>query len=280
MAIHDAHEPRLSPSLGAVEAEEVARWLPIVKRLARQTYKSAPRGELLDDLEGDGFEALLRALDSFDPVNGGTLASWITLKVRGAMVDGLRRRHPGPYRRRQERERLGSVKFVSLDAPVRFADTGAPLTFAETLADLDAVPVADQVEEREQLAEKRRRVRQALDKLSQREKRIMVLRHVEELSVAEVAARERVTESRIYEIERVARVRAGGASAHDLHGLSDPELEVLQYTAAGDTARDTAKRLRRSVDTVKVHRKAAIAKLKARNMYHAISKAYRLGILR
>ena len=64
-----------------------------------------------------------------------------------------------------------------------------------------------------------------------------------------------------------------------LSPLSEMELTVLKSSAAGETSRETAKRLRKSTETVKTQRRAVIAKLKARNMCHALSKAYRLGIL-
>lgn len=268
------------------DAHEVA-WLPLVRSLARQLQKAAPATESLDDLEGDGYEALIHALSTFDPDNGASLSSWITLKVRGAMIDGLRRRQPGPYRRREERERLGSVEFVPLDAPVNGAGGGADLTLAEVLADRDAVPVPELVEERELLAVKRRLVRRALDNLTKREQRIMVMRHVEEMSTAEVALCEGLSEGRIHKIERFAQIKAAAAAlapasltpAARVDGLSGPELEVLADAAAGATARETAKRLRRSAETVKTHRKAAIEKLGARNMCQAVSTAHRLGIL-
>jgi RNA polymerase sigma factor FliA len=255
-------------------------WIPFVRSLARQLLKTAPASESLDDLEGDGYEALIHALATFDPHNGASLASWISLKVRGAMIDGLRRRQPGPYRRREERERLGSVEFVPLDAPVNGG--GADLTLADVLADREAVPVPDLVEERELLAVKRRLVRRALDNLTKREQRIMVMRHVEEMSTAEVAACEGLSEGRIHKIERFAAIKAAAAArrpAARVDGLSAPELEVLADAAAGATARETAKRLRRSAETVKTHRKAAIEKLGARNMCQAVSNAHKLGIL-
>ena len=283
MAANDPLDGQRLSGVPVDNAEDaMAQWFPFVKRLAQQTYKVAPRGELLDDLEGDGFEALVRALDSFDPTRGVPPEGWIALKVRGAMIDGLRRRYPGPYRRRRQRERLGSVEFVSLDTPVGGAEAG--LTLEETLTDIAAIPVEEQVEEREHLAAKRNRLRSALEKLSKREKRILLLRHVKEMSVAEVAACEGVTEDRVYKIECVARVKAGGedpsaASSSDPSRLSKSELTVLQSAAAGDTILETAKRLRRSSETVKQHRSAVIRKLGARNMYHALSKAYQVGIL-
>jgi RNA polymerase sigma factor (sigma-70 family) len=268
-------------SLRPEDADEVT-WLPFVRSLARQLLKAAPATESIDDLEGDGYEALIHALSTFDPDNGASLASWISLKVRGAMIDGLRRRQPGPYRRREERERLGSVEFVPLDAPVNGGGAGAELTLAEVLADREAVPVPELVEERELLAVKRRLVRRALDNLTKREQRIMVMRHVEEMSTAEVALCEGLSEGRIHKIERFAQIKAAAAAlapAARVDGLSAPELEVLADAAAGATARETAKRLRRSAETIKTHRKAAIEKLGARNMCQAVSTAHRMGIL-
>jgi RNA polymerase sigma factor for flagellar operon FliA len=265
-----------------VGADEVACWLPLVRSLARRLLRAAPASETLDDLEGDGYEALIHALSTFDRDKGATLAGWISVRVRGAMIDGMRRRHPGPFRRRDVRERLGSIEFVSLDAPLTRAGADADLTLAEVLEDREAVPVADVVEDRGQVALQRRVVRRALDNLSKREQRILVMRHVGEMTAAEVAACEGLSEGSVHRIERFAQIKAAAATrppARRVDGLSAHELEVLEDAAAGATARETAKRLRRSAETIKSHRKAAIEKLGARNMCQAVSNAHRLGIL-
>ncbi|MBL6750120.1 MAG: LuxR family transcriptional regulator [Nevskia sp.] len=61
--------------------------------------------------------------------------------------------------------------------------------------------------------------------------------------------------------------------------LSDREVECLAWAARGKTAENTALILGRSVETVRVHLKHAIAKLGAANCAHAAAKATFLGII-
>ena len=61
--------------------------------------------------------------------------------------------------------------------------------------------------------------------------------------------------------------------------LSLPERAVLEAAADGLSARETADRLVKSEHTVIAQRRAAQAKLGARNLPHAIALAYRDGLL-
>ena len=61
--------------------------------------------------------------------------------------------------------------------------------------------------------------------------------------------------------------------------LSPPELEVLQWTAAGLSAAGIAEALVKSEHTIVSHRRAVQAKLGARNLPHAVAIAYELQVL-
>lgn len=63
-----------------------------VSSLARALMATLPRNALLDqqDLEGYGQIGLLQALESFDPARGLKFETFATLRVRGAMLDGIR----------------------------------------------------------------------------------------------------------------------------------------------------------------------------------------------
>lgn len=61
--------------------------------------------------------------------------------------------------------------------------------------------------------------------------------------------------------------------------LSQREVECLSWAARGKTAEATALILERSVETVRVHLKHAIAKLGAANCAHAVAKAAFLKII-
>jgi DNA-binding CsgD family transcriptional regulator len=61
--------------------------------------------------------------------------------------------------------------------------------------------------------------------------------------------------------------------------LTARELTVLRFAAEGATSAETAKRLRKACETVKSQRRAIIAKLRARNIIHAVSIGYQRGLL-
>jgi len=61
--------------------------------------------------------------------------------------------------------------------------------------------------------------------------------------------------------------------------LTRREQQVLYWTAQGDTAGVTARRLHVSLETVKSHRKSIIDKLSARNMVHAVMIGLQQGLI-
>ena len=69
------------------------------------------------------------------------------------------------------------------------------------------------------------------------------------------------------------------AEHHSSDTLSDRELEVLQQIAAGNANKNIAEHLSIAEDTVKGHVKAILAKLGANDRTHAVSIAFKRGII-
>jgi len=71
----------------------VKAWLPLVKRVwARVKISLPPTAEAIaDDLLQCGAMGLVQALDSWDPKRNVPFEAWARLKIRGAMLDELRR---------------------------------------------------------------------------------------------------------------------------------------------------------------------------------------------
>ena len=61
--------------------------------------------------------------------------------------------------------------------------------------------------------------------------------------------------------------------------LTGRELEVLHGAALGETAGRTAERLHLAPDTIREHRKKAVAKLEAPNLLRAVVVAIAVGAL-
>lgn len=74
--------------------------------------------------------------------------------------------------------------------------------------------------------------------------------------------------------EQVGLDRRPGAAV-----LSPREREVLRHAADGLRASETAQVLRRSIETVRRQRKAAMAKLDARTVTQAVARAVSLGLI-
>jgi DNA-binding CsgD family transcriptional regulator len=62
--------------------------------------------------------------------------------------------------------------------------------------------------------------------------------------------------------------------------LTPVEMKVLLYAAEGLTGKETAKEMKRSVETVKTHRCHVLKKLQARNIAHAFAIASRSGLVK
>jgi RNA polymerase sigma factor (sigma-70 family) len=171
-----------------------------------------PRSASLDrdDLIGEGQVALVKAARRYDS-RKGSFRAYAFRRIRGAMLDALRRDH---FLSRHARERGAKVALVSMDRP--FGAGSLPLSAS--------------------LADERSSVEE------------LVL-HRETLSAA------------LAELEAAGRAPAV---------LTPSELEVLRGAAAGETAVETAARLRKSIDTVKSQRRAALRRLGARSIAHAV----------
>jgi len=79
---------------------------PLVKSIVAARARQLPPQCELDDCVSCGIEALIRALDRFDPALGGRLESYLWTRIDGAVLDEARRQDWAPRSvRRFSRER-------------------------------------------------------------------------------------------------------------------------------------------------------------------------------
>ncbi len=87
------------------ETETIARYTSLVKHVAGRIAVFLPPHIELDDLLGDGIIGLLEAARKFQPGRGVKFKTYAALRIRGAILDGLRRLDWAPRRlRRQARD--------------------------------------------------------------------------------------------------------------------------------------------------------------------------------
>lgn len=121
----------------------VAEHVRLARRLALLLSRSLPAFVDPDALESDAMLGLVQAARTFDAGRGVSFATYATLRIRGAMLDGLR-----------ERQHLRTSKAIprmlSLSLPVGWADDGRPDTLEDRIA-ADQEPVGAEAERRDEI---------------------------------------------------------------------------------------------------------------------------------
>jgi RNA polymerase sigma factor for flagellar operon FliA len=102
-------------AVSSESADALARFhseLDLVDLIARQLGRRVSRSVTLDDLRSFGREGLLQAARSFDPSRGVPFRRWANVRVRGAMMDGLRQWGALPRRLYRELRALEAADHV------------------------------------------------------------------------------------------------------------------------------------------------------------------------
>jgi RNA polymerase sigma factor FliA len=212
------------------QQERVAAGLPFVQSLARRMASTMPHSIDLSDLVQDGVLGLIDAAHRFDADRGIKFETFAERRVRGAMIDALRRdawprgvrraRRELEAAREQLRRELGAEPTLA-DLAKRVGSDEARLertivrinTIESTspLANLDAIdsamlpavlvpsepPSPDRLFEQ---GEVRERVRKALAQLPARERRIIGLYYFAEATMKQIGDAIGVNESRVSQL--------------------------------------------------------------------------------
>jgi len=234
---------------GKSREELVAEYAPRIAAMARRLMGRLPRGASveLDDLINSGSLGLLDSMNRFDPQRQLKFSTFADFRIRGAMLDVLRRLDPvsrqtrANARRLQEAvstleqslgrvpepEEVADLLGIDLDGYWALVDESkavlmvpfhAPrgeegLPLSELLADPSSANAEEAVVTRRMLDA----VRDALEhKLTRRQRTVMVLYYQRNLTLKEIGAVLGVTESRVSQIhsEVCLRLRAAlGESA-------------------------------------------------------------------
>jgi RNA polymerase sigma factor for flagellar operon FliA len=221
---------------------------PMVKQIVAARARQLPAQCELDDCRSCGIEALIRALDRFDPALGGRLESYLWTRIDGAVLDEARRQDWAPRsvrrfsreRTRTERElfalhgrrprrdelaealgmpmhelrrqegKLANAELASLNVQAGDGEDDAiELVDLLPTADRDTVP-----EEAVLVRESEERLHRAMAVLSDRERHVARMLYVEDMTMRETGRRLGVTESRVSQLN--ARVKRHVREALDL----------------------------------------------------------------
>jgi RNA polymerase sigma factor for flagellar operon FliA len=94
-------------SSGVIDEKElIERYLPLVRNVVERIKLTLPSHIEADDLYGVGITGLIAAVRRFDPDQGSTFASYAATRIRGAILDELRRMDWCPRRTRARARKL------------------------------------------------------------------------------------------------------------------------------------------------------------------------------
>lgn len=201
------------------EVKTIAAYAPLVKHIAGRIAMYLPPHIELDDLLGDGVIGLMEAVKKYQPGRGVQFKTYASARIRGAILDGLRRLDWAPRRlRRKARDlerRVGELShelgrppsadelaasmgmsrdeveslmaetsgsfIVSLDELVKITDNSS-FMLSDTIRDeTQDVPAEIERKERQDV------LRETIDQLGERERTCISLFYYEGLTNKEVA---------------------------------------------------------------------------------------------
>lgn len=215
------------------EKDLIERYLPLVRNVVDRLRLTLPAHVDVDDLYGVGVTGLIAAVKRYDPEQQHTFAAYATTRIRGAVLDELRRLDWFPRRARAKarkiktaigelEQRLGRapedaeicahlgltqkeyehwmvevrpISFIAIDDNPEGED-GAGVSRHDLIADEQAVPVQSRMEQ-EELSQI---VAQKISELPDIQRRVLAMYYHENMRLAEIAAVFKLTESRICQI--------------------------------------------------------------------------------
>src|SRR6187401_1841525 len=251
--------------LVASQRDRIAAGLPFVESLARRVASSMPHSIELGDLVQDGMLGLIDAAFRFDEDRGIKFETFAERRVRGAMIDALRRDAWPRGVRRQRREletareelrrelgaepsladlakRVGSdeVRLGRTIVRINTIESTSPLSAGEHVdgSNLPAALVPSEPTAPDRAYEElevRDRVRAAIASLPPRERKVIGLYYYAEATMKQIGAEIGVNESRVSQlharaIQRLRKSLGADCSMEEAARALRPAILSFQQT--------------------------------------------------
>jgi len=251
--------------LVARQRDRIAAGLPFVESLARRVASSMPHSIELGDLVQDGMLGLIDAACRFDEARGIKFETFAERRVRGAMIDALRRDAwpRGVRRQRRELEAAREELRRELGAEPSLADLAArigsdearlgrtivrintiestsPLSAGDNLdgSMLPAALVPSEPPSPDRAYEEREvrdRVRAAIASLPPRERKVIALYYYGEATMKQIGGEIGVNESRVSQlharaVQRLKKALGTDSSVEDAAQALRPPVVSFEQT--------------------------------------------------
>jgi RNA polymerase sigma factor FliA len=207
----------------------VASYLPFVKRIVTRLARRLPSHVQLDDLVSAGVVGLIEAMDRFDPSRVTEFETYAEFRIKGAVLDELRKRDimardarlaskqlertigtlTSELKREPEETEIAERLEISVEELRQKLERLAPVRVV-SLEDIYAIDVGhtdDSLFEQVAREELVTRLKQAMEGLGERHRQVLHLYYREDLTLKEIGVVLGVTESRVCQLVSEATIR-------------------------------------------------------------------------
>lgn len=206
---------------GGLSDEQIKKYLPMVRAIARRVSTKLPRHYDIEDLVSDGVMGLMAASDRFDPERGVKFETFATYYIKGAILDNLpklptinNKLQPKPVEPEEGNEegelesdavalqsKVTQITYsyiLSLDAPQGSGDDGEDFSLLKQLGKSDTVQHEMELEELQQT------LRLAIEQLPIQERTTLRYYYFHHMSFSEIGQKLGLSESWVSRIHRRA----------------------------------------------------------------------------
>lgn len=230
-----AENYRTAMSSDKTRDQWIVDYLPLVKSIVNRMRFHFPENYETEDMYGIGVRSLILAVNRFDPSKGKSFGNYATLRIKGGLLDELRRIDHLPRANRAKAKSLQSTileleltlkrpptpeeicrelkissgeyqKLLKQTQPVVFVPFESSSTnsdsesysdsLSETLYDPTEPTAFDNVERKEKVTHLREKIKE----LPPQNQKILMLYYIEELRLSEIAHLFNLSEGRISQI--------------------------------------------------------------------------------
>ena len=223
--------------MGHIQSERVLEMLPWAQRFARSCAAKLPSYLDRDDLQSAGVLGFLRALGRYDREKGASLRGFCAVRIRGAVLDELRRWDWAPRSVHKNQRRIARVtqqlttrlereptdselaselnmEMAELSAFQALAEPRSMVSFDECTdrGGEEGIPLAERLHDPEAIRpdqllireENRRLLLRCLAGLPKAQVTILVLHYLQNVPLRDIAATLAVTPSRVSQLHHQA----------------------------------------------------------------------------
>ena len=212
----------------------ILEYAPLVKIVAGKLSMYLGYNVEYDDLVGYGIFGLIDAIDKFDVDKGNKFETLACLRIRGAILDQIRKMDWIPRSLRQKQRKIDTAvgelekdlgriptdaevarkleiseeEYLNWQGQAKVASMVSLDEFVEAAGERNVEPVkASKMEQPEKVMEKKelkKMLMESLEALTEKERKVIVLYYYEELTLKEISRILKVSESRVSQLHTKA----------------------------------------------------------------------------